>query len=239
MIYVHCHTRCHTQIMIYSSRSLKHAPGFSARSELRSKRRCVRRPYDPGSEVQLLAGAEQRQLRIVLVFRPGQRQRFHCRTREDTGMGWSRCVGDGRNGERGHCNWPSGERKCQSNGKNDYRLQQNCRMMHALWCSFHLIWYKYRITLQRDKASKVKCTNCGHEMATTPIIRSGIISQFSEILEVRKSKPDVGKRNIFKVHQWGNSTIRKFCRAIGRHGKEGVLRKRIRRRERKAERSKE
>ena len=54
-------------------------------------------------------------------------------------------------------------------------------------------------------SSKVKCTSCGHEMATTPIIRSGIISKFSEILEVRKSKPDVGKRNIFKVHLDGET----------------------------------
>ena len=41
-------------------------------------------------------------------------------------------------------------------------------------------------------SGKVKCTSFGHEMAATPIIRSGIISHFSE---VRKSKPDVGKRN--------------------------------------------
>ena len=131
-IYVHCHTQCHTQITIYSSRSLKHAPGLSARSELRSKGRCVRQPYGPGSQVQLLAGAEQRQLRIVLVFRPGQRQRFHCRTREDPGMGWSRCVGEGRNGERGHCNWPSGERKCRSDGKGDCRLEQDSNVLRLL-----------------------------------------------------------------------------------------------------------
>ena len=54
-------------------------------------------------------------------------------------------------------------------------------------------------------SGKVKCTSCGHEMAATPIIRSGIISHFSEILEVRKSKPDVGKRNKLKVRLDGET----------------------------------
>ena len=51
----------------------------------------------------------------------------------------------------------------------------------------------------------MKCTNFGHDMATTPIIKSGIILQFSEILEVRKSKPDVGKRNKCNVHLDGET----------------------------------
>ena len=58
-------------------------------------------------------------------------------------------------------------------------------------------------TTKEDPAHK--CTDCGHEMAVTPIIKSGIVAHFTGLLKVDKVRSAVGKRNKFKVRLEGEA----------------------------------
>ena len=55
----------------------------------------------------------------------------------------------------------------------------------------------------RQATTKITCTSCGHQMATTPVLKTRIVSYFSGILDVRTDRPKIGKRNNLKVRVEG------------------------------------
>jgi hypothetical protein len=58
---------------------------------------------------------------------------------------------------------------------------------------------------ERGGRRKVACSSCGHDVATTPIIKTHIVSYFAGILEVRKDRPKIGARNHLKVRVEGEA----------------------------------
>lgn len=55
---------------------------------------------------------------------------------------------------------------------------------------------------ERGGRRKVACSSCGHEIATTPIIKTHIVSYFAGI---RKDRPKVGHRNHLNVRVRGEA----------------------------------
>ena len=55
----------------------------------------------------------------------------------------------------------------------------------------------------RQATTNITCTSCGHQMATTPVLKTRIVSYFSGILDVRTDRPKIGKRNNLKVRVEG------------------------------------
>ena len=60
-------------------------------------------------------------------------------------------------------------------------------------------------TTDEQRTTKVTCASCGHEVATTPVVKTHIVSYFAGILEVRKDGPKVGQRNNLKVTVQGEA----------------------------------
>ena len=57
----------------------------------------------------------------------------------------------------------------------------------------------------QEQRGKVTCSSCGHEMATTPIIKTRIVSYFAGMLEIPKDRPKIGKRNHLRVRIEGEA----------------------------------
>ena len=55
----------------------------------------------------------------------------------------------------------------------------------------------------RQATTKITCTSCGHQMATTPVLKTCNVSYFSGILDVWTDTPKIGKRNNLKVRVEG------------------------------------
>ena len=56
-----------------------------------------------------------------------------------------------------------------------------------------------------EEETEITCLSCGHHISATPILKRRIVGYFAGILEVQKSRPEVGKRNNLRIRVEGEA----------------------------------
>ena len=58
---------------------------------------------------------------------------------------------------------------------------------------------------ETKKTTAIECTNCGHQMPATPVVRVRVVSYFEKVLQAKTERPKLGERNNLKIRVEGEA----------------------------------